>query len=310
MLSKRPANLQDGFLNQLRRQRIPITLFLSSGVQLRGQLAGFDSFVIILESPGKPTQLVYKHSIVSVAPAWAPAPPPPREPVPAPPEGEVEEGATINPGCSGSGPRGGGRSRDAGIVSAACLSRRQHRDDQPPQRHKAHVNVALCPWRSLYLRAHRWAVEEWSSGERGNGRATAGKGGTVGPCPGLRRRGLISSHRPRAAPGCGGAARCGADPGGGRALADAAEVAAAPTGVRAAGSAGLYGREGGPADAARFLPDRQSLPAERFGHTGSGRPSGAGSALSTRPLGARAVRGGGPGARGGARSPGVRCLPL
>jgi host factor-I protein len=81
-LNKRPANLQDGFLNQLRRQRIPITLFLSSGVQLRGNLAGFDSFVMILESPGKPTQLVYKHSIVSVAPAWAPLPPPPREPAP------------------------------------------------------------------------------------------------------------------------------------------------------------------------------------------------------------------------------------
>ena len=95
MLTKRPANLQDGFLNQLRRQRIPITLFLSSGVQLRGQLAGFDSFVMILESPGKPTQLVYKHSIVSVAPAWAPAPPPPRPPLPEQTAAEGEE--TANP---------------------------------------------------------------------------------------------------------------------------------------------------------------------------------------------------------------------
>ena len=95
-VNKRPANLQDGFLNQLRRQRIPITLFLSSGVQLRGQLAGFDSFVMILESPGKPTQLVYKHSIVSVAPAWAPIPPPPRE---APPDLGAEgagEAAAVN----------------------------------------------------------------------------------------------------------------------------------------------------------------------------------------------------------------------
>lgn len=91
-MNKRPANLQDGFLNQLRRQRIPITLFLSSGVQLRGQLAGFDSFVMILESPGKPTQLVYKHSIVSVAPAWAPIPPPPREPMPD----AVGAGAAVN----------------------------------------------------------------------------------------------------------------------------------------------------------------------------------------------------------------------
>ena len=104
LLSKRPANLQDGFLNQLRRQRIPITLFLSSGVQLRGQLAGFDSFVMILESPGKPTQLVYKHSIVSVAPAWAPAPPPPREPAPEPTESEVEEAAAANAGALEVGP--------------------------------------------------------------------------------------------------------------------------------------------------------------------------------------------------------------
>jgi host factor-I protein len=99
LLTKRPANLQDGFLNQLRRQRIPITLFLSSGVQLRGQLAGFDSFVMILESPGKPTQLVYKHSIVSVAPAWAPAPPPPREPLPEQTESEGVEAAAANPGA-------------------------------------------------------------------------------------------------------------------------------------------------------------------------------------------------------------------
>jgi host factor-I protein len=95
-VNKRPANLQDGFLNQLRRQRIPITLFLSSGVQLRGQLAGFDSFVMILESPGKPTQLVYKHSIVSVAPAWAPLPPPPREPMPDQAAIGGEEGAAVN----------------------------------------------------------------------------------------------------------------------------------------------------------------------------------------------------------------------
>ena len=104
LLTKRPANLQDGFLNQLRRQRIPITLFLSSGVQLRGQLAGFDSFVMILESPGKPTQLVYKHSIVSVAPAWAPAPPPPREPAPEPTESEVEAEAAANAGALEVGP--------------------------------------------------------------------------------------------------------------------------------------------------------------------------------------------------------------
>lgn len=113
MLNKRPANLQDGFLNQLRRQRIPITLFLSSGVQLRGQLAGFDSFVMILESPGKPTQLVYKHSIVSVAPAWAPLPPPPREPAPEPAASDGDEGATVNPGALEVGPEPEGEAPEA-----------------------------------------------------------------------------------------------------------------------------------------------------------------------------------------------------
>lgn len=100
-MNKKPANLQDGFLNQLRRQRIPITLYLASGVQLRGRLAGFDSFVMILESPGKPTQLVYKHSIISVAPAYTPEPPPPREPRPdqlgVADEHHEDEGVTADP---------------------------------------------------------------------------------------------------------------------------------------------------------------------------------------------------------------------
>jgi host factor-I protein len=112
LLNKRPANLQDGFLNQLRRQRIPITLFLSSGVQLRGHLAGFDSFVMILESPGKPTQLVYKHSIVSVAPAWAPAPPPPRPPAPEQAAADGEE--TVNPGALEIGHEAVGHDADGG----------------------------------------------------------------------------------------------------------------------------------------------------------------------------------------------------
>lgn len=67
-MSKSQINLQDSFLNQLRRENIPVTLYLTSGVQLRGQVRGFDAFTVILEGQGKPPQLVYKHSIVSVAP--------------------------------------------------------------------------------------------------------------------------------------------------------------------------------------------------------------------------------------------------
>lgn len=71
-MSKSQINLQDAFLNQLRKENIPVTLYLTSGVQLRGQVRGFDAFTVILEGQGKPPQLVYKHSIVSVAPMRAP----------------------------------------------------------------------------------------------------------------------------------------------------------------------------------------------------------------------------------------------
>ena len=67
-MSKSQINLQDNFLNQLRKEAIPVTLYLTSGVQLRGQVKGFDAFTVVLEGQGKPPQLVYKHSIVSVAP--------------------------------------------------------------------------------------------------------------------------------------------------------------------------------------------------------------------------------------------------
>ncbi len=67
-MSKAQINLQDSFLNQVRKESIPVILYLISGVQLRGQVKGFDAFTVILEGQGKPPQLVYKHSIVSVAP--------------------------------------------------------------------------------------------------------------------------------------------------------------------------------------------------------------------------------------------------
>ena len=67
-MSKTQINLQDSFLNQLRKENIPVILYLTSGVQLRGHVKGFDAFTVILEGQGKPPQLVYKHSIVSVAP--------------------------------------------------------------------------------------------------------------------------------------------------------------------------------------------------------------------------------------------------
>ena len=61
-------NLQDVFLNQARRDRTPVTLFLMNGFQLRGIIRGFDAFVVIVDSDGK-QQMIYKHAISTVAPA-------------------------------------------------------------------------------------------------------------------------------------------------------------------------------------------------------------------------------------------------
>jgi host factor-I protein len=60
-------NLQDYFLNQARKDKIPLTVFLMNGVQMKGQVRGFDSFVVIIESDGK-QQMVYKHAISTIIP--------------------------------------------------------------------------------------------------------------------------------------------------------------------------------------------------------------------------------------------------
>jgi host factor-I protein len=62
-------NLQDMFLNQVRKEGIGVTIYLTNSVQLRGQVRGFDAFTVLLDAPGKPTQLVYKHAIASVVPS-------------------------------------------------------------------------------------------------------------------------------------------------------------------------------------------------------------------------------------------------
>lgn len=62
-------NLQDMFLNQVRKEGIGTTIYLIGGVQLRGIVRGFDAFTILLDSPGKPTQLIYKHSVTSIVPS-------------------------------------------------------------------------------------------------------------------------------------------------------------------------------------------------------------------------------------------------
>ncbi len=67
-MNKPQLNLQDIFLNQVRKENIGVTIYLIGGVQLRGMVRGFDAFTILLDSVGKPTQLVYKHAVSSIVP--------------------------------------------------------------------------------------------------------------------------------------------------------------------------------------------------------------------------------------------------
>jgi len=60
-------NLQDAILKEVCRERIPITLFLMNGFQLRGVITGFDGSVVVLVSDGK-QQMIYKHAISTLAP--------------------------------------------------------------------------------------------------------------------------------------------------------------------------------------------------------------------------------------------------
>jgi len=60
-------NLQDAILREVRRDKVPVTLFLMNGFQLRGTITGFDSFVVVLVTDGK-QQMIYKHAISTLAP--------------------------------------------------------------------------------------------------------------------------------------------------------------------------------------------------------------------------------------------------
>lgn len=65
--ASKPANLQDVFLNQLRRDKAPVTMFLVKGVKLQGIVTWFDNFSILLRRDGQ-SQLVYKHAISTIMP--------------------------------------------------------------------------------------------------------------------------------------------------------------------------------------------------------------------------------------------------
>jgi len=66
-MSKGQHSLQDPFLNALRKERIPVSVFLVNGIKLQGQVESFDQFVILLKN--SVGQLVYKHAISTIVPA-------------------------------------------------------------------------------------------------------------------------------------------------------------------------------------------------------------------------------------------------
>ena len=67
-MSEKTNNLQDTFLNTIRKSKVPVTIFLVNGVKLQGVVTWFDNFCVLLRRDGH-SQLVYKHAISTVMPA-------------------------------------------------------------------------------------------------------------------------------------------------------------------------------------------------------------------------------------------------
>ena len=69
MPQQRGAALQDPFLNILRKERIPVSVYLVNGIKLQGQIESFDSFVVLLRN--SISQMIYKHAISTIVPTRA-----------------------------------------------------------------------------------------------------------------------------------------------------------------------------------------------------------------------------------------------
>ncbi len=70
-----PGSLQDTYLAEIKRQGVPVTVYLVNGFQLRGIVKGFDPFTILIEYERK-THLIYKHAVSTISPQGAFASPP------------------------------------------------------------------------------------------------------------------------------------------------------------------------------------------------------------------------------------------
>ncbi len=67
MASTRPTQIQDQYLNRLRKEKIPLTAYLMNGVPIKGRVLAFDSFVVLFDVDGK-QQMVFKHAISTIQP--------------------------------------------------------------------------------------------------------------------------------------------------------------------------------------------------------------------------------------------------
>lgn len=66
-MSNKGQSLQEPFLNALRRERVPVAIYLVNGIKLQGQVESFDQFVVLLKN--SVSQMIYKHAISTVVPA-------------------------------------------------------------------------------------------------------------------------------------------------------------------------------------------------------------------------------------------------
>jgi len=86
-----PGSLQDSYLAEIKRQGVPVTVYLVNGFQLRGLVKGFDPFTILIEYERK-THLIYKHTVSTISPQGPFATPPDSAPQQSPERAEVTSG--------------------------------------------------------------------------------------------------------------------------------------------------------------------------------------------------------------------------
>ena len=96
MATNKPINLQENFLNQARKENVPVTIHLVNGFQIKGMIRGFDQFTVVIDSMGR-QQMVFKHAISTVTPVRPLGTPSQNAPKDKPAEvsAPVEEGAEV-----------------------------------------------------------------------------------------------------------------------------------------------------------------------------------------------------------------------